>query len=269
MAWVKWDSILAPLDMGALNVGSLKAFNDALLLKWRWRYLMKPDDLWVTIIKAIHGNLFKNATGQSTSPWSAIVSFCNRSMETSLLLRDVFRKQNDFVADKCIDGNWVWTWLRDNIGARNAQLLDDLRELINHCHLNNRDDSWLYTLASDGLFTVKSAREYIDRKLLPSSHNLTAKGIDITSIVCPICLNGTEVTDHLFFSCSVAKDFWAKVRLWTFCWCIAGDLIFHNGCQGFDSRMLQNFLLWLPAISWALEVSDAYAFEPHLRGYYH
>nr|GEW00408.1 RNA-directed DNA polymerase, eukaryota [Tanacetum cinerariifolium] len=37
MAWVKWSHVMASLDKGGLGVGSLKAFNLALLKKWRWR----------------------------------------------------------------------------------------------------------------------------------------------------------------------------------------------------------------------------------------
>ncbi|GJS16762.1 hypothetical protein Tco_0411234, partial [Tanacetum coccineum] len=39
MAWVKWPIILNFFDKGGLNIGSLKAFNLALLQKWRWRLL--------------------------------------------------------------------------------------------------------------------------------------------------------------------------------------------------------------------------------------
>ncbi|GKC56428.1 hypothetical protein Tco_1084026 [Tanacetum coccineum] len=55
MAWVKWDSALASLDKGGLGVGSLKAFNLALLLKWSWRFVNNPNGLWSRLIKAIHG----------------------------------------------------------------------------------------------------------------------------------------------------------------------------------------------------------------------
>ena len=35
LAWVKWDTVMASLDKGGLGVGSLKAFNLALVTKWR------------------------------------------------------------------------------------------------------------------------------------------------------------------------------------------------------------------------------------------
>ncbi|GJW07651.1 hypothetical protein Tco_1570074 [Tanacetum coccineum] len=53
MAWIIWDNILASYEHGGLGVGSLKAFNIALLQKWRWRFLNNPKLLWVKLIKAI------------------------------------------------------------------------------------------------------------------------------------------------------------------------------------------------------------------------
>lgn len=37
IAWVKWEKVLNSKVKGGLGIGSLKAFNYALLLKWRWR----------------------------------------------------------------------------------------------------------------------------------------------------------------------------------------------------------------------------------------
>nr|GEW52145.1 RNA-directed DNA polymerase, eukaryota [Tanacetum cinerariifolium] len=37
MAWVKWSQVLSSFEKGGLKIGSLKAFNLALLQKWRWR----------------------------------------------------------------------------------------------------------------------------------------------------------------------------------------------------------------------------------------
>ncbi|GJZ03678.1 ALP1-like protein isoform X1 [Tanacetum coccineum] len=42
MAWVKWPIILNSFDKGGLNIGSLKAFNLALLQKWRLEVASSP-----------------------------------------------------------------------------------------------------------------------------------------------------------------------------------------------------------------------------------
>nr|GEV49465.1 RNA-directed DNA polymerase, eukaryota, reverse transcriptase zinc-binding domain protein [Tanacetum cinerariifolium] len=56
LAWIKWSNILASLEKGGLRVGILKAFNNSLLLKWRWRLLKSPSALWVKVLKSIHGD---------------------------------------------------------------------------------------------------------------------------------------------------------------------------------------------------------------------
>ncbi|XP_071705313.1 uncharacterized protein [Rutidosis leptorrhynchoides] len=145
MSWVKWDKILVSFENGGLNIGRLKAFNIALVLNWKWRYLTKPDDLW------------------------------------------------------------------------------DIDSVM----LSDREDCWSCLISVDGIYTVKSVRDYIDHKILPVSNsktswykflprkvnvflwrfrldslsvrwNLSAKGIDINSVVCPVCTNGVETCDHLF-----------------------------------------------------------------------
>ncbi|XP_071708329.1 uncharacterized protein [Rutidosis leptorrhynchoides] len=112
--------------------------------------------------------------------------------------------------------------------------------------LCDRPDSWTCSLNNDGRYTVKKARELIDHLLLPTSQvktlwymfmprkvniflwrfrldslpvrwNLSAKGINVSSIVCPSCNNGVEYRDHLFFECDVARDLWHKIRIWLDC----------------------------------------------------
>ncbi|GJW60767.1 ribonuclease H-like domain-containing protein [Tanacetum coccineum] len=38
------------------SLGSPKAFNMSLLLKWRWRLFQNPNALWIHVVKAIHGD---------------------------------------------------------------------------------------------------------------------------------------------------------------------------------------------------------------------
>ncbi|XP_071689240.1 uncharacterized mitochondrial protein AtMg00310-like [Rutidosis leptorrhynchoides] len=211
MSWVKWDKILAPLDRGGLNVGSLKGFNLALIHKWRWRYLSNPNDYWVAIIKSIHGNKFEQVSRSCTSMWSAIVSSCNKTISDGILPADVIHiihmhvengtnvrfwhdlwcgssilssrfnrlfhldvNQNDSIADKCVNGEWQWVWSRGNIGSRNFQLLDVLRDEISFCQLSDCDDRWMFSLCSDGIYSVKSTKLCIDRHILPASNTLTS-----------------------------------------------------------------------------------------------
>nr|GFB16581.1 RNA-directed DNA polymerase, eukaryota, reverse transcriptase zinc-binding domain protein [Tanacetum cinerariifolium] len=76
MAWIKWEYILASFHKGGLETGSLKAFNLALLQKWRWRFVHNTDSLWVCVLKAIHGDEagFNLKGCNNNGFWSSIIS---------------------------------------------------------------------------------------------------------------------------------------------------------------------------------------------------
>ncbi|KAL4565457.1 hypothetical protein LXL04_029553 [Taraxacum kok-saghyz] len=52
--WVSWEVVIAPRDQDGFGIGSLEAFNANLIMKWRWRFHLEPDSLWVTVIMALH-----------------------------------------------------------------------------------------------------------------------------------------------------------------------------------------------------------------------
>nr|GEU86973.1 RNA-directed DNA polymerase, eukaryota [Tanacetum cinerariifolium] len=104
-------------------------------------------------------------------------------------------------------------------------------------------DRWVWTLESLGEFLVAFLRKVIDEKCLPSvcsktrwvkyvpikvdvhawkikmdvlptRLNISRRGIDIDTISCPICDCGVESSNHLFFSCSLARQIACKISLW-------------------------------------------------------
>ncbi|GJX02021.1 RNA-directed DNA polymerase, eukaryota, reverse transcriptase zinc-binding domain protein [Tanacetum coccineum] len=79
LAWINWNQVLASLERGGLGVESLKSFNLALLLKWRWRLVSNPNALWVSIIKAIQGgDVGLGTSGCFTNGvWAAIIGSIN------------------------------------------------------------------------------------------------------------------------------------------------------------------------------------------------
>ncbi|GKA93534.1 hypothetical protein Tco_0815520 [Tanacetum coccineum] len=93
MAWVKWDSVLASLDKCGLGVESLKAFNLALLLKWRWRFVNNPNALWSRLIKAIHGDQagFDFKCRKTQSIWDKIVNSINHLHSTRVIPHGSFK----------------------------------------------------------------------------------------------------------------------------------------------------------------------------------
>ena len=49
---------------------------------------------------------------------------------------------------------------------------------------------------------------------LPSKVNLDKKGIDVDSLLCPICNKDVETVNNLFFTCDMAKDLWDLLARW-------------------------------------------------------
>ncbi|XP_071687390.1 uncharacterized protein [Rutidosis leptorrhynchoides] len=200
MAWVKWDNALASYEKGGLNICSLKAFNLALILKWRGRYFNSTNDMWVKVIKAIHGDCFEKVNG--SSPWANIVSTCCKLTTDNIipqnlfywhvgngqknafwsdpwcglvLLRDRFNRlyhidvnKEDKVADKRVNDSWNWSWARENIGSRNLAALDLLTCEFESMLFSDREDYWKCSLDGDGSYTVKNSRNHIDKVTLPS-----------------------------------------------------------------------------------------------------
>ncbi|GJU76154.1 RNA-directed DNA polymerase, eukaryota [Tanacetum coccineum] len=104
-------------------------------------------------------------------------------------------------------------------------------------------DRWLWSLESSGEFFVASIRKAIDDKrlpevatktrwikyvpikvnvhawkvkidLLPTRINISRRGIDIDSIMCPICDNGAESSSHLFFTYRMVRQIVRKISHW-------------------------------------------------------
>ncbi|GJW17842.1 RNA-directed DNA polymerase, eukaryota [Tanacetum coccineum] len=49
---------------------------------------------------------------------------------------------------------------------------------------------------------------------LPTRWNLSNKGIEIESILCPVCSSSPETVDHILWTCSLATSVWLKTFQW-------------------------------------------------------
>ncbi|GKC95951.1 RNA-directed DNA polymerase, eukaryota, partial [Tanacetum coccineum] len=49
---------------------------------------------------------------------------------------------------------------------------------------------------------------------LPTRMNISHRGIEIDSIVCPICNSGAESSCHIFFQCNLVRQLARKISSW-------------------------------------------------------
>ncbi|GJZ66555.1 RNA-directed DNA polymerase, eukaryota [Tanacetum coccineum] len=99
-------------------------------------------------------------------------------------------------------------------------------------------DRWVWSLEGSGEFSVASVRRPVDERwlpevstktlwinvvpikvnvwkvkldCLPARLNISRRGMNIDSILCPICDKAVESTSHIFFVCHIARDVFHKI----------------------------------------------------------
>ncbi|PWA55079.1 protein Networked (NET), actin-binding (NAB) domain-containing protein [Artemisia annua] len=191
----------------------------------RDEFKVQPEAMWVLVIKVIHG-LVGNLDRDVNVEENKEVSICDK-VHNGLL--HGFRR---------LPG-----------GAEDVQMEE-----------------------SDGEFKVCSARHFIDEGLcdmeemhtrwvklipikvnifawrlasnkLPTRFNMSTRGLEIPSMVCLVCNEKVESSEHLFFSCSVASSITAKVLGW---WGILDS--------GISSY--QGWVIWLKGLRLRKEVKE-------------
>ncbi|GJS69465.1 RNA-directed DNA polymerase, eukaryota [Tanacetum coccineum] len=147
------------------------------------------------------------------------------------------------VAGKFSDSSFSSTFRRYPRGGAEQFQFDKMCSSLDAVILSHSRDKWTWSLDPNGEFSVKTARDFIDDLMLPKEctatrwlkciplkinifawrvyldklptrANISLRGIDIPNIMCPICNSSMESTNHLFFSCTLAKDLLKKVTRW-------------------------------------------------------
>ncbi|GJW70476.1 putative RNA-directed DNA polymerase, eukaryota, reverse transcriptase zinc-binding domain protein [Tanacetum coccineum] len=233
-----------PIDKSGLGIGSLKAFNFALIQKWRWRFTTNPNLLWVKLIKVIHGiEAGFNGKGYATTRvWSSIVGFTNYLHSHNLIPKDTLKchpgngaficfwkdlwfgeeplctrynrlfrldvNEDCLLSERFNEGSWNWKWLRPITSSQMAHR--EGRFLF--CSFHSNSYRPLYAPVNDFYNNIFLWRFNLDR--LPHRLNLLKHGIEIGSILCPICNNNMESAEHIFFSFEMTAQIWHMIRVW-------------------------------------------------------
>ncbi|GKE58687.1 RNA-directed DNA polymerase, eukaryota, reverse transcriptase zinc-binding domain protein, partial [Tanacetum coccineum] len=148
-----------------------------------------------------------------------------------------------FVVNRISNPDWTSLLRRSSRGGIEANQFLSLKNLIKDVKLSDHRDTWTWIPDIAKGFSVASVRQLIDSCLsmgnpqatrwiqaipikanvflwrlflnkLPSRVNLDKKGIDLDSLICPVCNEDVETVNHLFFSCDMAKDLWSLLARW-------------------------------------------------------
>ncbi|GKC55447.1 RNA-directed DNA polymerase, eukaryota, reverse transcriptase zinc-binding domain protein [Tanacetum coccineum] len=246
VTWVKWNVCLASKALGGLSIESIYALNMSILFKCIWRFCCNPNDLWARL-QSKGVNLLASCKrslgdGMNISFWDE--TWCGDS-PLNVLFPRVYALEGDKkckVAHRINVSNWNMVLRRAPRGGVESSQLEDLKALIQNILISDNKDGWKWSLDSNG-FSVASARKYIDEHILPcglsctrwnkgvpikvnvflwrlnldklpSLVNMDRKGMDIDSLLCPVCGDHVESVDHLFFSCGMARELWRLLARW-------------------------------------------------------
>nr|GEV58872.1 G-type lectin S-receptor-like serine/threonine-protein kinase At1g34300 [Tanacetum cinerariifolium] len=225
---IAWNSVLASKVKGDLSIGSLGTLNLALFQKWSWRFFNSPQALWVKVVLEIHGSY---GTVGSVFLINVEVLVLGLGLWGQSTPHDKANKDR-LVRDKWQNG-WVWCWTHNFNGGVTGSQLDSLTSMLVKVHLTEGHDDWHWSLIGSNIFTVRDTRIYIDsislldfpietrwcrfipgkvnilvwralRDRTPTHWNLSRKGIEVLSLLYPLCNISPETSAHLFWSCSDA-----------------------------------------------------------------
>lgn len=200
--WVAWHKLLNSKEKGGLGIGSLQALNQALLVKWWWRYKKDSGSLWKKVIDAIHGpdgNLNREVSNSNYRSVWGIIANLNKTIDLGNIdLRNLF-----FTSD---DG-WEWG-LEDNglfTVASCRRLMDDflLSDLMLPTYWNKLVPNKVNIL----LWRARLGK-------IQTKSNLRSRGIQVGNVECPFCHRAEETEAHIFGHCSFAKEVLAIIKVW-------------------------------------------------------
>ncbi|GKB81479.1 RNA-directed DNA polymerase, eukaryota, reverse transcriptase zinc-binding domain protein, partial [Tanacetum coccineum] len=265
MTWVKWKTCLASL--ATFGLGLFSAF-------------MGPQENGIDLISFCTRKI---GNGESTRFWNDV--WCGISPLKEQYPR-IFLLDTDkdcFISNRVSLPDWHAVLRRVPRGGAEMSQFVALQAALGNVSLTNQCDSWKWSIDGSGSFSVASIRSLVDHHTLdmdqevtrwnsfipikvnvflwrlklnklPSRVNLDRKGIELDSMLCPICHGDVETVNHIFFNCDMAKDLWSLLASWCggtllwFIWSYRNHLLFSGSPPKkallWESIVSQSFL-WI------------------------
>nr|GEX20477.1 nucleotide-binding alpha-beta plait domain-containing protein [Tanacetum cinerariifolium] len=236
-------TLLKPV-LGSMPIYHMSLFK---VPKKVWRFITQGSSLWARVIKALHG--YDGKIGQKVkscypSLWLDIIHevemFKSRGIDLVICFGN--SKKID-VASKLSHSGRDVSFRRPPRGGVEIQQFEHMKDKVEGCILADMMDRWFWALEGSGEFTVTSVRKMIDDFMLPEVSsktrwikavlikvnvhawkvkldglptrlNISCRGIDIESILCPMCGKAVESTSHIFFTCQMSKEILRKISRW-------------------------------------------------------
>ncbi|GJY38702.1 putative RNA-directed DNA polymerase, eukaryota, reverse transcriptase zinc-binding domain protein [Tanacetum coccineum] len=218
-------------------------------------YGCKTNGLWAKIVGTINhlhsSGTVPFCSIKYKVGYGSLIHFWINTWAGDLPLRDRFNRlfhleiyKDCLIQDRISNGSWSWDWIRPILSGRPSSNFVHMLDVIGSVEVSQDSDSCFWYLSNDGNFSVSSIRHHIDDLLLPSiasstrwckfiprkvnifmwrlsldrlphRFNLSSRGLDIHSIMCPTCNEHVEFLNHVFFSCDTASNVWRLIRIWS------------------------------------------------------
>nr|GEX28845.1 RNA-directed DNA polymerase, eukaryota [Tanacetum cinerariifolium] len=235
LAWIGWNMVLTSKKNG----GALDTHK-----------LILRRSPWQDVILAIHSlqskgiNLMdffqkKVGNGENTSFWddSWLGEVALKVLYKMLYALEMCKSIT--VAEKMGHPSLSHSFPRMPRGGVEQENYGLLCSKVGDLVLPNISDKWCWSLEVSQKFLVKSSCNLIDNTILPKAEvptrwlrvipikvnvhawrvcldklptiaNLSLRGMDISSIACPLCNSAMESSSHIFFTCPLSRQVWRK-----------------------------------------------------------
>ncbi|GJY85526.1 RNA-directed DNA polymerase, eukaryota, reverse transcriptase zinc-binding domain protein [Tanacetum coccineum] len=223
--WVKWKTTLTSKDKGGLGISSLFALNRALMFKWVWRFNTQISSLWAKVIKAMHGDdgkigldfSFRRAPrgGAEQSQFEllkekvegcTLVDMKDRWVSSKTRwIKEVLIKVNVHAWKVKLDclptrlnisrRGLDFSFRRAPRGGAEQSQFELLKEKVEGCTLVDMKDRWVSSKTrwiKEVLIKVNVHAWKVKLDCLPTRLNISRRGMDIDSILCPMCGKAVE-----------------------------------------------------------------------------